>query len=254
MAGEAITTEFMLGTATVMLGAQADLLDLVPSTHSVGLVKNVTVTAEPSYTELTQGVKNSIVYSVMTQNTVRASMEVYEYTAKNLMYALGLDGSGYTAATGAGAVATPGVATDTDLALGLGDGAGFTAGDWVLIVLGTDNILVRKVTSVAIDTINFTQPLTVGVPAGTEVRVSKTVDVGSKDNQPFMACKIVGLTAENEPITIMLPKVRIVNGFNLAFSTDDFGNLPFELTVYDLASTDPFYADFGNRNGIILAD
>lgn len=254
MAGEAKTTEFMLGTATVMIGAQADLMDLTPAGHSIGLVKNVTITAEPTYTELTQGVKNSIVYSVMTQNAVRASMEVYEYTAKNLNYALGLDGSGYTPSAVASTTAGVTTTSATSITVDVGDGALFSVGDWIMIPLSEDNIIVRKITSIAIDALTFVGATTQEIPAGTVVKVSKTVDVGSKDNQPFMACKIVGVTAEGEPITILFPKVRIVNGFNLAFTTDDFGNMPFEMTIYDLASTDAFYADFANRNGIILAD
>lgn len=254
MAGEAKTTEFMLGTATVMLGAQADLLDLNPTEHSLGLVKNLTVTSEPSYTELTQGVKNTIVYSVMTQNNVRANMEVYEYTAKNLVYALGLDGSGYTPSTVTSATVGVTNTAATSIAVTAATGANFSVGDWIIIELAKDNAIVRKIDSISTDTLTFTGATTQEIPAGTPVRVSSEIDVGSKDNQPFLSCKIIGLTAENEPITILFPKVRIINGFNLAFSTDDFQNLPFELTIYDLASTDAFYADFGNRNGMILAD
>ena len=40
MAGEAKTDSFMLGAATVMIGAMADLYDLNPTDHSIGLVKN----------------------------------------------------------------------------------------------------------------------------------------------------------------------------------------------------------------------
>jgi hypothetical protein len=254
MAGEAKTTEFMLGTATVMLGPQAELLDLNPADHSLGLVKNVSITAEPQYTELMQGVKNTIVYSVMTQNSVRASMEVYEYTGQNLMYALGLDGSGYTAATGASTTAGVTAIEAVSITLVEDGGAAFSVGDWIMIVLGEDDVIIRKITGITDDALTFAGPLEKAVPAGSVVKVSKTIDVGSKENQPFLGCKIVGVTAENEPITILFPKVRIVNGFNLTFSTQEFGNLPFELTIYDLVSTDPLYADFRDRNGIILAD
>ena len=42
----------------------------------------------------------------------------------------------------------------------------------------------------------------------------------------------------------MIPKLRVVRGFNLAFTTDDYANLPLEFTVYDLVPTDTFYSDF----------
>ena len=77
MAGEAKTNAFMLGTATVMLGAQADLFDLNPTEHSIGLVKNFNLQVDQTYTELTQGVQNQIVFSVRTGNKVMNTMEAY---------------------------------------------------------------------------------------------------------------------------------------------------------------------------------
>ena len=74
MAGLAKTDAFMLGDATVMIGAMADLLTLNTVEHSIGLVKEFMVKSEPGYTELTQGVKNTVVASVMTSNKVSATM------------------------------------------------------------------------------------------------------------------------------------------------------------------------------------
>ena len=44
---------------------------------------------------------------------------------------------------------------------------------------------------------------------------------------------------------IAFPKVRVTKGFDIDFRTDNYGNLPFELTIYDQVSTDPFYSAFG---------
>ena len=76
MAGEALTSKFMLGTATLMLGPVADLFDLNVAEHSVGLAKNVTMKSTPGFIELTQGVKNNTVYSVMNSNKVMVNAEV----------------------------------------------------------------------------------------------------------------------------------------------------------------------------------
>ena len=71
MYGLANTNRFMLGAATLLLGPQADLFNLTRAEHSVGLIKNFALTAEPSFTELTQGVRNTVVFSVMTGHAVR---------------------------------------------------------------------------------------------------------------------------------------------------------------------------------------
>lgn len=245
MAGTALTDAFMLGAATVMIGPQADLFDLNPSQHSIGLVKNFSMTSEPQYTELTQGVKNTIVMSVMTQNPVRATMEVYEYTAKNLAYGLGLDGSTKNALSVASTLASAVTSGATDITVQTGDGANFSQGDYVVIdVNNDDHALVRKVSSVNVNTLTLDVAINENISAGAAVRKVNSVGVGSKEEQPFLSAKIVGKIANNDQVMIYIPKLRIQRGFNLAFSTQDYGNLPFEFAVYDLVSTDPNYAWF----------
>lgn len=242
MAGEAKTSAFMLGTATVMIGPQSDLFQLAPDTHSIGLVKNFTMKAEPSYTDLTQGVKNQIVYSVMTGNNVRASMEVYEYTSKNVAYALGLNGStlaAQTTATTLSAAYTSGTTITVTSATGL------LVGDYIQVQEGTDDkTFFRKITAIASNVLTLNAAIPVAIANGSAVRKVNAIDIGSKTDQPFLSAKIVGSLADGTEIAIMIPKIRITNGFTLGFVTDNFGNLPFEFTVYDLVSTDPNYNEF----------
>lgn len=253
MAGEAKTAKFMLGTASVMFGPQADVFDLTPATHGVGLTKSVNVTSEPSFTDLTQGVKNKFVYSVMTGNIVRASCEVYEYTAKNLAYALGLDGSTVVEETAESTLAAEATLGATSITVATGDGSTFSVGDWILIEgAANDQVYARKITAIATDTLDFTRELPEAIPAGSTVRASNLIDIGSKADQPFLSCKIVGELANGDPISLIFPKIRITNGFSLSFVTDDYGNLPFEMTMYDLVSTDPEYAAFSGSQGFLI--
>jgi hypothetical protein len=254
MAGEAKTGDFMLSTATVMVGPLAKLMDLNPTEHSIGLVKNFQISSEPAYTELTQGVKNSLVASVLTSNVVRASMEAYEFTSKNLNFGLGLDGSGVVEQTASGTVdgAITGDGIIVALDVQTGEGASFTAGDYITIdINGDDNVVVRKVLSVATDTLTLTNAFATGqnIPDAAPVTKVNKIAVGSKEEQPYMASKVVGKLANGEQIVLLLPKLRIVRGFNLAFSSDDFGNLPFEFTIYDQIAADPFYTEFGGSTG-----
>lgn len=248
MAGEALTSKFMLGTATLMLGPVADLFDLNVAEHSVGLAKNVTMKSTPGFIELTQGVKNNTVYSVMNSNKVMVNAEVYEYTSKNIAYSLGLDGSTLVPTT---------VSTTVDTQMGLTTGAtdeailvdattGWAVNDWMMIQVGNeDQVFLRKVVSIQADTSLTTDTgLPVALPVGTTVKKSNIVGVGSKADQPYLAAKIVGTIADGSEIAILIPKVRITSGASLAFKTDAYDNIPLELTVYDLVATDPNYTTF----------
>lgn len=259
MAGEAKTNNFLLGAATVMIGPQADLFNLNPDVHSIGLVKNFALTQDPSYVELTQGVQNTIVDSALNGNATRATMEVYEATTKNLLYGLGLDGSGIAAA---GTVYTPTaniapaaitltIATDITSALAVGD--------WIQIAQGDSKVHIAKVTAIAFSspntTVTFTGfPIPAGVTfvaASTKVSKVKLVAVGSKEAQPYLSAKVVGTLSNGELMTILIPKLRVVNGFSLSFTTDNYGNLPFEFTPYSQTSSDPFYASFPNPEAAV---
>ena len=249
--GLAKTSAFMLGAASVLIGPQDKLFDLTPDQNGLGLVKNFKTSGAPSYTDLTQGVKNTIVFSVLTKNVVTASMEVYEYTLKNINYGLGLDGSAVmpeTAATTTTASMTGGAGIGTTTPMAVESATGITAGKYVMIAYGADDqILIRKVASVASLNVTLTKDIPTGVtvPSGAVVKTLGVVGVGSKVEQPFLSALVLGSLADGTECMVAYPKVRISKGFDLDFRTDNYGNLPFEFTVYDQVSTDPFYAEFG---------
>lgn len=259
MAGEAKTTALMLGTATVMLGDPVDLFNFAPSTHSIGLVKNFNLTVDQSYTELTQGVQNQVVFSVKTGNKVMATMEAYEYTGKNLTYALGMEG--FSAAAEVTASTTVVSATLTDLTVI--SSTGITAGNYIKIQTGTnDRVFIRKVVNVNVSGTPPVHVITVAAlpsaPAqGATVAKMNVIPLSptSSCNDTFVAAKIVGTLADCSEVVILLPKVKVTKGFNLAFNSNDFQNMPLELTVYDLLSSDDHYAafaEFGNTSSMLL--
>jgi hypothetical protein len=252
MAGEALTNKFMLGSATVMIGPQADLMDLTPADHSLGLVKNFSVSGQPQFTDLRQGVKNQLVASVLTENTVRASMEVYEYTARNLAYALSLDGTDYPAPTVTSLVDASTAGSGAVVDVTAGDGANFTVGDHIMIDGGGDLVEVRKIASIETDALTVDVDILRVFLAGSVVSVVNSVDVGSTAEPDYFAMQVVGRAANNDPIVLLLPKVRITGGFTMAFGTDNFGNLPFEVTVFDKVSTDPLYANWVGRQAALI--
>jgi len=257
MFGLAMSNRFMLGAATLLIGPQADLFNLTRALHSVGLVKNFAVTAEPTYTDLSQGVKNTVVFSVMTGHTARASAELYEFSPKNLAYVAQLNGAALVAATNiettlsAGVTASSGSPATTFTAT---SGTGFAVNDWVLIQDPTtpDDSVIRKISAIATNVITTNPNIQRNLATGSVVRRMNFIEVGSKVEQPFFSAIAHGTLANGDEISVALPKVRITNGLNLSFATNDYGNMPIELGIYDLIPTDPHFAQFGAVPAAIL--
>jgi hypothetical protein len=263
MAGEAKTTDFLLSTATLMVGPSAKVMELNPAQHSLGLIKNVAVSSDPQFTELTQGVDALVVASVATGTQSKIAGEVYEYTARNIAYGAGIDasGSGFDADVKSYALATaiPNTLTST-VPLEAGKGADFAVDDWVVIqdTNVTDRVHVGKVASKATDTLTLAAGY--AIPAGQAFAIATTViyrvkaiGVGGAAAQPTYGIKLVGLLpSTGEPVTIVFPKVKVTKGISLSFQTDNFSNMPFEFTPYALVPADPYYSDFGRKQFMIL--
>lgn len=256
--GLANTNRFMLGAATLLLGPQADLFNLTRAEHSVGLIKNFALTAEPSFTDLTQGVKNTVVYSVMTGNAARASAEWYEYTPRNLAYVAQINGATMTVSTNietALSAAVTGSSGSPATTISVDSGTGLAVGDWILIQdpINPDDAVIRKISAISTNTITTNPDIQRNLADNSTVRRVNFIGVGNKEEQPFFSAMVLGTLANGEEISVALPKVRVTNGLNLSFSTNDYGNMPVELGIYDLTPSDPNYAQFGAVPAAILA-
>lgn len=256
MAGEARTSEFLLSTATLMIGPRKGVMELTPDDHSLGLIKNVQVSADLGFTELTQGVQNIPVASVNTSNTSKISAELYEFSAPNLAYGAGLDGATFETKTDSFALAadtTVAAGNAAKLTLAVGSGAKLGAGDYIVIQDQSepDNVHVGKVGSIANDIVTlaagYELPLGRVMPkATTIVYAVNAIPVGGVTKQPYFGAKLVGIMPETEePVTLIFPKIKITKGIGLAFQSDNFSNMPFEFTPYPLLRGEPYRADFG---------
>lgn len=257
MAGEAKTNDFLLSTATVMIGPPSKVMELTPAQHSVGLIKNVQASSDPQYTELTQGVEALVVASVQTGTQSKITGEIYEFTARNIAYAAGVDATGaaYDPVTDSFQLKTAiaSGAANATIPLNAGDGAKWAADDWGVIqdTVAGDRLHVFKVASVANDTLTLAAGYSIPAAeayglATTVIYKVRSIGVGGKPAQPVFGVKMVGLLpGSGEPITLIFPKVKVTKGLSLSFQTDNWQNMPFEMTPYSLLPTDPFYADFG---------
>lgn len=367
MAGEAKTNAFNIGTATVMLASLGTNPEtLTPEKHSIGLVKNFTVSSTDQYTDLTQGIQNDIVWSEKTGSEITASMEVYEYTASNLAYALGISGSdmvegdkfsiksasGTEVVVAAGnslgndfiegdriliqskaaedlvylgkvqnaqytAASNPEVSLETTnhqlfaklntlmagkgsltvsagnlklvvgssavvsfsepfkTAFGVADGTGPITGseaitignklsdegisenDELSITIDSEKFAVTAKTAPKADTsATYTITLADAIPAemvfaeGDMAKKVVLLYVGSRESQPFLCAKVVGILPDGKtPITIIFPKIRITNGFNIGFQSDTYSNMPFEFTPFRMVKSDPQYDE--HKDGML---
>lgn len=246
MPGLALSDKFMLGTATLMIGALADLQSLGVA-QSLGLAKNVGLKTTPGFVELTQGVKNNVVTSVQNKNDMTVDAEIFEYSSRNMTYAVSLDGSALVPAVNAttttsALTAAGGPPLVTPAVIPVASATGMAAGGWLAIHIdGTEQIFYRRIVSIATLNVTVSSGMPVSVPSGAKVEVVNVVPLGSTKDNPFLSAKITGQLADNSWVTILIGKCRVTSGVSLAFKTDNFDNIPFQLTVYDLNPNDPNY-------------
>lgn len=250
--GMPVSSNFLVSSATVMLGPVASLYNLTPTAHSIGLVKNASISVETTLAELTAGFPATVVDSIATVAMTKIAAEVYEYSAKNLSYALGLDGTSVTDETAT--TTTTAEITGTSLApvtvVPVAAVTGISTGKLIMITDASNdaNVIVRKVSSV--DTLNVTVDvgITQTIATAAVVKVMNAVDVG-KPQSTNLACAITGKATNGDMILLRFPKVRVTKGFTLAFNSEQYGNLPFEIEALSPVATDTFYADFAGVAG-----
>lgn len=259
--GVARTDNFLLATATVMLGALSDLYNLTPEKHSVGLIKNVSNEANKETTDLTQGILNDIVYSVTTGAPIRVTGELYEFTEKNMAYGLSLDGATLApivgtrfTTTAAGAANTNPLFTDLTVDTPASPQV-IAAGDAVMIKTPSGNVILAVANGpVAAGKLTIRQAIatpTTSLPIGCTVSKVNALNLGDSTKPKYFSAKIIGELPNGEVITIMYPKVKVVSGLSLAFSTSDFSNMALEFEPMAQLMSDPFYADFAGRKGVM---
>lgn len=248
---------FLLTSATVMIGKFGvdDVFALTPEAHSVGMVKNVKITMTSSEIELMNGIQQNLVDSQKTNVKLALNFEGYEFSARNLQLALGISGTtiqykrgALTANAGAAAtelvIGSAPVLGEADTAItALGD---IPAGSTLLLQKAGETDFVYPVKTVGAAT--GTGPYTVTIEAlpsgitfaiGDSVWLANDMSVGDQAPMDYFNVKMSGvMSSNNKPIVVILPKVKILKGFDLNMSETAYGNLPFEITPYYLTSAE----------------
>jgi hypothetical protein len=253
--GTAKTGRFHFSTATLCIAPMTKQAEINPLEHSVGLVKNVKVDVTTSKVDLTQGIQNDIVASVVNGMPMTGSGEVYEYTASNFAYGLSQDPTGLVDMGEPVLVDGPTAAAATEVTLAEAL-TGAAVGSWIYIQENEDDqIHIAKLSAAADTTLTFTgYPIPVGMAfsAGARVGLLNKIDSDpGKANNNF-AVRVIGIALDgNTPVTLHFPKCRITKGFSMAFSSDNFSNMPFEWTPLVPTPNDEGYmSDFKQKMSI----
>lgn len=253
--GTAKSGRFHFSTATLCIAPMTEQAEINPLLHSVGLVKNCKVDVTTSKVDLTQGIQNDIVASVVNGMPMTGSAEVYEYTAKNFAYGLSQDPAGLVDMAKPVGVTAPVAAAATEVT-SASPIAGAAAGSWIYIQENEDDqIHIAKLSAVAGATLTFTgYPVPEGMSFSANARVGLLNKIDSdpgKANNNF-AVRVIGIALDgNTPVTLHFPKCRITKGFSMGFSSDNFSNMPFEWTPLVPTPNDEGYmSDFNQKLSI----
>lgn len=248
--GAAQTDKFLLGAATVMIGQLGSLATLTEE-HSLGLVKDVTLEFNPTFTDLQQGVQNQVVYSVRTGQEARITGASYEFTDKNLAYAAGLNGDDIQAVTG-----TP--YTISRAAAGSGSGTvaltvntpttpvTLVQNDWVVVSSPTFSTITKvvDVTSLADGTLTLEGTFNALITEGAKVTKVNVMELGRNSPVEYVCAKVVGELPNGDVFVLEVPKCQFTSGLALAFTTQDFSNMALELRPTALLKTDADYVNY----------
>ncbi|MAD95713.1 MAG: hypothetical protein CMB99_00050 [Flavobacteriaceae bacterium] len=238
--------KFVIGNATVMIAPYSeDAFALNPTDHSVGMVKAVTMEQQSDQIMLKNGIQQLTVDTQKSNVNMTTTFEGYEFDARNLTYALGIAGStvkrlrGTVDADAAADATTLSIASAPiagDATTGIDDLGDIPSGATLIIQNPDqkDEVYVVATTAATTGTGPFdatVEALPAAVKAGWTVWIVNEIATGSFEQDDYFCAKIVGtLSANDEPIVVVIPKLKITRGFNLAFSETDYSNLPFELS------------------------
>jgi hypothetical protein len=248
---------FLIGNATVMMAPRSvDVFSLNPDSHSIGMVKAVTVGMEADTIDLRNGIQQNLVDQKRSGVRLTTTFEGYEFTAQNLFRALGYANvaiqrkrGSLSAAVAAGATSIS-VATDPivgETASGITGVGDIPTGSTLIIQKNgqEDFAFPVRTSGAATGAGPYTVTLASAVPVGTSFAIGDRVwvvnelDVGAQKDTDFFGMKIVGtLSNDNVPVVVVFPKVKVVRGFNLNFSETDYSNLPFEVSPFFLAASE----------------
>ena len=252
--GTALGDGFVLNEATLMIGALGQALDLTEEKHSIGLFKNLAVANEKTFQPLGQGLKQDIVHQTLTGDNWTISGNGYEYNPRTIMYALGQAGYSADPAAERTVLKVTAPAAKDELTVTVEDAATVKAGDWYVVSsgVGASDGLAYQVESVDVATKVITLDRQLIAPIAVNDTMVKSTLIQTNDpntcsGAQYFSGKIVSADVNCNPIVLIIPKLQITSGLNLAFGVSDYSNMAFQATPLASTRKDASYELYKNN-------
>lgn len=254
--GSPITQKFPIGTAELRVGPLSAAGRLTQA-HSVGLVDEASVEVTQETTELLGGFPQLQVASAIISQATKVTATAREASRRNFKMMLG-EGVGGTAPTDFESLVVTAVALDgTGFDVTAADGSNFTVGDIVVIYPDgrPEDVVVDRVTAVAIDTITVENGFAVALDGTAEtvrIFIAHQVAMGAVASTQYFAATL--LQTENStgrPIGFNMWKGSSGGSFNYATNATDFGSFDIELNVLQPSESDYTTGNLAHQASVI---
>lgn len=244
MASTAKTQEFFIGDLDLRASADLKKAGELSPAEGIGLMTDCTVSMTTNEVKLQAGFPQRTYATAVSSRDLVISGTFSEYTVTNFALLYG-DKDAYmrsaSATSAVGALNSDVAALSADLILNTGEGASFAAGDFIYIQSATDrnDIFSAEIASVATDTLT----LTYGVPrvytAGSKVKKSEAIILGSETAIPPVTVQVLGvMPLDGEPFVYDIWKATVSGTVEVSNSTDAFGGLAYTITPLAPGSTE----------------
>ncbi len=251
--GQAVSTNFQIGSPEIRIGALTDANKLKQD-NSIGLLQSATVNFNQTSVDLEGGLPKTLIDTAITGNSVTINAQAYEYSRKNLRVMLneGIETAGSVteaAGTVTAGVAASGVGTsdfETDILL-----ADISVGD-LLVVYGDgkpENMSVVVVTAVAAGTVdvakakvtidNTKTPLLFNAAVGDHVYKANQIGLGASSKTNYFSADVISVDHKSgKPTGFKFWKVAVGGGLDYSYSNDNFAVTPVTFKVLQPSAAD----------------
>jgi hypothetical protein len=235
--------QLILNEGTLLLGPMGDMLDLEETTHSVGMLKGLTIQNTRNFTALQAGVRQRKVANILTEDSWMITADSFEYSARQLSYLMGGDGSKYSTQKVLATTTTAAVLTGAST-MPVASAADLAVGTFIIVEQANDKSgMIYRIESITANSVTLDRPTVLAYASGAKVHVVESIqaDDVSCNGATYLSAKIMTHAADCTPFLILAAKVQITSGINLKLGADGYASTPIEITVLTPSRQDASY-------------
>lgn len=241
--GDSATSNFFISMAEVRIGPLTEALALT-SEHSIGLLDSATVSFAAESVDLKAGLPKRIYDTQITDQSGTVSMDMREYSKRNMQILLGHSPTPYTSRVEA-SLLSDALMTGNTIILQSSEGAQFAEEDLVLIcpkaTVSQADLTYAEVTNVSQDTLTLgprTTPLLFDYVAGDKVILQEPIPIGANTTTQYFTAQVLGVNRAGIPIGFILWKCALSSGLEVSMNADDFNTNTGELKILTPSAAD----------------